>query len=156
MRVRLTDIVDGMEMQSDEMHSYLHRPTGRVTTVSDEAFSAAESGDDEWVIAEELAEARAILADDADYLPLPDRFEIHEYRMMERFALGLADRHAREAALDAIRGRGAFRHFKDTVHRLGLASSWYEYRDEQYREVARRWCEEEGVEYDDDAARPDG
>ena len=156
MRVRLDDIVDGMEMQADEVRSYLHRPTGRVTSISDEALAAAESGEAEWVSAEELADARAILADDAEYLALPDRFEINEYRMMERFALGLTDPSAREAALAALRGRGAFRHFTDTVHRLGLAPSWYEYRDERYRELARSWCEEEGVEYDDAAGRSEG
>ena len=40
--VRIRDIVDGMEMQSDEMHSYLRRSTGEVITISDEALADAE------------------------------------------------------------------------------------------------------------------
>ncbi len=60
--VRLEAIVDGMEMQSDTMTSYLHRPSGRVLTVTEEALAAAEEDDEEWVDDEELAAAREILA----------------------------------------------------------------------------------------------
>jgi hypothetical protein len=56
--VRLKDIIEGMEFQSDEMTAYLHRPTGRMLTVSDEAFTAAEGDDDDWVEPEELSEPR--------------------------------------------------------------------------------------------------
>jgi hypothetical protein len=143
-----------MEMQSDDLHSFLHRPTGRIVTVSDDALAAAEDDDEKWVIPEELAAARRILAADDEYLELPDRFEIDEYHMMERFAESLADRGARHAALTSLRGRGAFRYFKDTMHRLGVAKSWYAYRDECYREVAREWCDAHGVECDD-SAHPD-
>jgi hypothetical protein len=153
-RVRVNAVVEGMEMQSDDLHSFLHRPTGRIVTVSDDALAAAEDDDEESATPEEVADARRILAADEEYLELPDRFEIDEYHMMERFAESLADGHARDAALTSLRGRGAFRYFKDTVHRLGVAKSWYAYRDECYREVARAWCDDHGVECDD-SAQPD-
>jgi Uncharacterised protein family (UPF0158). len=147
-KVRLSDIRDGMEMQSDEMPSYLHRPTGRVINISDEAMQAAEDGDEEFVEPEELADARGILAGRADYLPLPDRFEIDEYRMMEQFATGILDPSARGEVLDMLRGTGAFRRFKDTIRRLELAEEWYAYRDRGYEQVARDWCEANGLELD--------
>ena len=150
-RVAVSEIVEGLEMQSDEMKSFLHRPTGRVVRISDEAFRAAEDGDahGEWIGPEELEDACRLLEGDDQYLALPDRFEIDEYHMMEGFARRLSDATQRDAALTALRGRGAFRYFKDTVHRLGLAKSWYAYRDERYREVARAWCETNDIEYDD-------
>ena len=146
-RVQIAAIVEGMEVQSDELHSFLHRSSGRVVTVSDEALAAAENDDTDWVTPEELAEARQIVSAQKDYLALPDRFEIDEYHIMERFAhsLGTAER---EAALRALRGRGAFRYFKDTMHQLGLAKSWYAFRDESYQEVARAWCGAQGVPHD--------
>jgi hypothetical protein len=153
-QVRVSAILEGMAMQSDELHSFLHRPTGRIVTVSDEALAAAENDDDEWSTPEELAEARRVLAADDEYLALPDRFEIDEYHMMERFAGSLPDGRERDAALTSLRGRGAFRYFRDTMHRLELAKSWYAYRDQCYREVALAWCETNGVEYDD-SAHPD-
>ena len=145
VRVRLKAIIEGMEFQSDEMTAYFHRPTGRVLPVSEEAFTAAEEGDEEWVEAEELAEARNILAHEDEYVALPDRFEIDEYRMMERFALGIQNVERQEELLRALRGTGAFRHFKDGVRRQGVADEWYSFRDRRYEEVARDWCEAHGI-----------
>lgn len=148
-RVRLEAIVDGMEMQSDTMTSFLHRPTGRVLTVSEDALAAAEEDDEEWVDDEELAVAREIVAGGAEYLALPDRFEIDEYRMMERFAASIEDDRSRDASLVALRGTGAFRRFKDTVHSLDLAEAWYAFREQAYGDLARTWCEANGVDHAD-------
>jgi hypothetical protein len=144
--VRLQDILDGMEFQSDELTAYLHRPTGRVIAVSEEALQAAEEGTGVDDVDElELADARGILEGGDDYLALPDRFEIDEYRMMERFAGGVADPAVQAELSDALRGRGAFRRFKDGVRRFGLAEEWYRYRDRGYTEVALAWCEAHGI-----------
>jgi len=148
VRVRLKDIVEGMEFQSDELTAYFHRPTGRVLTVSDEAFTAAEEDDEEWVEPEELAEARNILAHEDEYVALPDRFEIDEYRMMERFALGIRNAEHQEELLRALRGTGAFRRFRDTVRRNGVTDEWHSFRDRGYEEVARAWCETHSIAID--------
>jgi len=79
------------------------------------------------------------------YLPLPDRFEINEYHIMERFCLSVDDADIREDLCDAIRGRGAFRRFKDRVQVYGMAEDWYRYRDAALREIARAWCEAHGI-----------
>jgi hypothetical protein len=50
---------------------------------------------------------------------MPDRFEVHEWAIMERFSLELNER-ARKMLLDAIHGSGAFRHSRGAVERLGL------------------------------------
>jgi hypothetical protein len=68
--------------------------------------------------------------------------------MMERFASGLADPAAHAELGDALRGRGAFRRFKDALRRLGLAEEWYRYRDRGYEDVARTWCEAHGIVVD--------
>jgi hypothetical protein len=116
--------------------------------VSDEAFRAAEADDEDSVEPEELADARGILASSSDYLGLPDRFEIDEYRMMENFALGLDDSLQRDEAEASLHGAKAFRRFEDTIHRLGLSDDWYAYRERAYTEVARTWCEANGIELD--------
>jgi hypothetical protein len=146
VRVKLKDILEGMEFQSDEISAYLHRPTGRVIAVSEEALHTAEEGTGADDLEEiELADARRILEGGDDYLALPDRFEIDEYRMMDRFAAGIVDPGARAELADLLRGRGAFRRFKDGVRQLGLAEEWYSFRDRGYEEVAWAWCEEHGI-----------
>jgi len=150
VRVALREIIDGMQWQSDEMTAYLNIKTGQVVPVTDEDLAAAEAGDNDSDLADWEAKAleiaRGVLAG-ADYIALPDRFEIDEYRMMERFASGVTDAAASARLGRAIQGRGAFRYFKDSVHDLGLTEEWYAYRDRQYEEIAIAWCEANGMEY---------
>ena len=149
-RVVLRDLIDGMQSQSDAMAFYLHLPTGQVVPVSEEDLFAAEGEEDdarqaEWeVSAREVAQAAAA---GEGYLPLPDRFEIDEYRMMERFAEAEQADAARDRLLRSIRGRGAFRYFRDTARELGLIDEWYAYRDRAYDEIAIAWCEAHAIEY---------
>lgn len=145
--VRLKEILEGMELQSDELTAYLHRPTSRVIAISDEALASAEEGPEGVAGVDELEldDARGVLSGGDDYVQLPDRFEIDEYRMMERFAAGVADPLPRAELGDALHGRGAFRRFKDAVRRHGLAAEWYGYRDRSYEDVARAWCEEHQI-----------
>ena len=73
--------------------------------------------------------------------------DIHEYRIMERFCSSIEDDDMRDDLCQAIRGRGAFRYFKDRIHAYGIAEEWYRYRDEALREIAVAWCEEHGIPY---------
>lgn len=146
-QVSIKDIVEGMGIQADGIAAYLHRPTGSIVTVSDEAVASAAAGQGEeaGVDDSELEDARDLLTHGDDYVQLPDRFEIDEYRLMERFARSVTDPFACTDLLQALRGRGAFRRFKETVRRHGLSANWYGSRDHGYEEVARAWCDEHKI-----------
>jgi hypothetical protein len=149
-RVALRDLIAGMQSQSDTMTFYLHVQTGEVVPVSEEDLFSAEVEDEPGEQAEWEVEARAVAraaAAGEGYIALPDRLEIDEYRMMERFARGVRGEGAGARLLRAIQGRGAFRYFRDTVRELGLADEWHAYRDRAYEEIAIAWCEENGIEY---------
>jgi hypothetical protein len=150
LRVKLSDLIEGMDFQSDECFSYLNIATGEVVSVTTEELRAAEEEaplEDfpEWQH-DAIRIAGEIIETD-HYLPLPDRFEIHEYSIMERFCLSVDDEDMRDDLCDAIRGRGAFRRFKDRMQLYGLADAWYRYRDEALREIAVAWCEAHGLQY---------
>ena len=61
IRARLVDLVDGMQMQSDEMSWYMDVRTGRVVPVSDDELWAVEAGGEEleWYEPEAIGVARA-------------------------------------------------------------------------------------------------
>ncbi len=150
IQVKLQDILEGMDFQSDEQSSFLNLTTGAVVAITDEELRAAEHDEaledfPEWQH-DQIRIAREMLETD-HYLPLPDRFEINEYRMMERFCLSVDDDDLRDDLCDAIRGRGAFRRFKDRVQAYGIAEDWYRYRDATLREIAIAWCEAHGIAY---------
>jgi hypothetical protein len=58
--------------------------------------------------------------------------------------------------LRAIKGKGAFRYFKDTINRLGLREQWFQYRDEALKEFVVEWAEANNVPYEDDLAKRTG
>src|SRR6266566_5935333 len=118
IQVKLQDILEGMDFQSDEQSSFLNLTTVDVVAITDDELRAAEHDAPLEDFPEWQHDAMRIARDIVEtehYLPLPDRFEMHEYQIMERFCLSVDDDALREDLCDAIRGRGAFRRFKDRV-----------------------------------------
>lgn len=81
------------------------------------------------------------------FLRFPTKYEIHQYRIMEAYIDRLPPGKAQEELAYAIWGKGAFHRFKQSVRFHGLEQRWYDYLAEAYRELAIRWCAEEGLEY---------
>jgi len=152
-KVKLSDIIGGMELQFDEMTYFLNRQTGEVVGIQNEEFRAAEEDEPlenypEWQ-RESIVIAGEILSTDK-YIPLPTKFEINEYAMMEEFCFSLEDERLSNILADSIRGRGAFRRFKDNIYRYGLQDEWYRFRDRAYKQIAIEWCRENGVDFEED------
>jgi len=138
-------------LQSDDCVSYLDPDTCEIITVTLEERDFAEETDEsledvpEWQ-RQMLPRVRAVLAS-GRCLQLPDRFEIHEWSIMDEFAQTRDGERMREELLDAIHGAGAFRMFRSTIRRLGLENSWYKFRKEALAETARNWLEEHKLPY---------
>jgi len=150
--VNLCDVATWMEMPSDEFTAYINRRTGELVTVSEEEKSLAEDGDDaDWEDLpawqqEGMPQVKDVLESD-DYIALPGKFEIHEWSIMERFSESVENDQWSDELLTAIRGRGAFRYFKDTIHRLGIHQDWYDFRDEALKEIAREFLRENDIPF---------
>ncbi|MFZ1134534.1 MAG: UPF0158 family protein [Candidatus Korobacteraceae bacterium] len=147
--VSLRDVVEALDLQSDELQSYLDPDTGEIITFSDEEAGIAERG--EWTNApqwmqEHLPKVKRALEDDR-MLELPDQVHIDEWRMMQEFALEDEQCRCRAELDSAVHGAGAFRRFKDAIRRLGLEDSWNHYREAAFEQVAREWLEENGIAY---------
>ncbi len=147
--VSLRDVVEALDLESDELHSYLDPDTGEIVTFNDDEARMAESG--EWETApawmkEYLPKVKRVLEDDR-MLELPDRVHIDEWRMMQDFAMEEAQCRCRSELTSAVHGEGAFRRFKNAIRRLGLEDSWYQYRQAAFEQVAKDWLEENKIPY---------
>ena len=152
----LTELMDSMEMQSEEWIYRYDRRTGQVAMVERHVYSAIEEGDDDGLdpADEEVVLARAMVEDSGErFLELPDKFDFHEYRQMERFIGTVEDSNVADALWRAIKGKGAFRCFKDTAARHGLLDAWYRFRDERAKQFVIDWAETNDVPYEDDTAK---
>ena len=140
--VLLRDVVDAMDVLNDEMHAYLNKLTGELLTVTTDDLSAIEEGDDlsgfpDWQ-QDALEDARRIIESD-DFLELPDKFEIHEYAIMQDFCYSLENPRLRDEMASRIRGSGAFRRFKDGIHYHGIQDDWYRFRQQALEAIAIEW-----------------
>jgi hypothetical protein len=68
---------------------------------------------------------------------------------MESFVDSLPAGAVRQDLANAIRGRGAFRRFKQSIRYHGIEQSWYDHQARAYRNLALRWCRDNGLEVDE-------
>ena len=147
--VSLRDVVEALDLQSDELQSYLDPDTGEIVTFGQEEAMMAELDDLEdapdWM-KEILPKVKRALQDDR-MLELPDQVHIDEWRMMQDFALEEEQCRCRAELDSAVHGAGTFRRFRDAIRRLGLEDSWRRYREAAFEQVAREWLEENQIPY---------
>jgi hypothetical protein len=148
--VSVQDVVDELDLSMDETSSYLNRRTGEIFSWQ-EGWSPLEEDDEdlsdypEWQ--RDAINRYRQVCDSDDWLLLPSKFEIHEWDILSRFCETVRSAGKREQLHDAIHGRGAFRHFKDTATRLGVIDDWYKFRGDALRAIAIEWLEENGIAY---------
>ena len=125
-------ITECLQMVSEDFRGYYNVETGEILWIS-ELGGLGE---------EKLNE----LEDDPDnYISLPTRYDIDEYSMMDEFAYQYPDAVISNKLRETLKGKGAFRRFKDNVFRFGIREEWFKYRDEKYRELAEEWCVRNGL-----------
>lgn len=151
--VKLELIIEALEMADDSISSYLDVETGEVCSVTQEEFALAE---DPQTVMEELPDwqselvklARSIQEQvDKRYLALPDKFDVHEWAIMDRFSETLKDTRLRNDFHGGIRGAGAFRLFKRLLTEYKLWDAWNRFKQVELRQMAIQWCEENAVTF---------
>lgn len=119
---KLSELILALDTPTEEFRTYFDRKTGTLVSVEDMMLSSLEDGEEEYP--DDLADwqkdeyetASEIVSDDGSrFLPPPDNYEFHEYRVMEEFIRSVDDEKTANQLWRAIKGRGAFRYFKDTL-----------------------------------------
>src|ERR1700678_42876 len=118
VEVKLDAIIEALELADDSISSYLDVDTGQVHSITEEEFDLAE--DPQTAIEDitdwqrEAVELAGSIGEHEGkrYLALPDKFDVHEWAIMDHFAESLKDAPLRNDFHGAIRGAGAFRLFK--------------------------------------------
>ena len=137
MTILLKQVIDAVEMACDSYTEFYDTKTGETVSLPDPMWTG--EADEEL---EELLEAEP-----DRFLRFPTKFEIHEYRIMEDFVEALPTGQVKQELANAIRGRGAFRRFKNSIRYHGIEQLWCDYLENAYREIAIRWCREHDLKY---------
>lgn len=89
------------------------------------------------------------------FIPIKSQFPSEGWNQMEQFILSLddLDDKKREYLLLSIKGRGAFRRFRDAVWNLGIRDQWFEFRDRERRKEVMNWLLSIDLITDEDVER---
>ncbi|MEH7306070.1 UPF0158 family protein [Neobacillus drentensis] len=151
IQVKLKDIIEEMEIQFEESRSLLHIKTGEIVLVKSEDLRAVEEEKPFDHLPEWERENRIIAMDVVEnfenYIELPTKYEVNEYEIMENYCLTVSDQRKQESLLRAIKGKGAFRRFKDKIIDFDMEDQWYSYRDERFIQIAIEWCKENNINF---------
>ena len=170
VKVNLAELAIALDTNSPEMHNYLDLETGEIVTITEEiAWELKQIYDEIYdeernrvVTLEEHLQGR----DDPDWqkemLLEADRVEqgygvryilaerddpYGDYNDMERFIRRVEDPQLRERLWRAIKGRGAFRRFKDLLTRHpDVRDQWFDFKAAQLDRRLARWLEAHDIE----------
>jgi hypothetical protein len=131
--VTLSKIIEGLEMVDDIVDCY-YNPH------KDEIF-LSNIGEYENLSEDEIDELfeKSII--------LPTHHEINEYQMMVEFIKTIENEEISNNFQRLIKGKGAFRRFKDYCFEINIIQDWYEYKNEKYKKIAIEWCEKNNLKY---------
>jgi hypothetical protein len=167
LAIDLSELDLAFDEAPGEARWYLDLETGQVIRIGDEVRQELEDLDEEigdngalafadalaqrdlpdW-LREAVEEAHAV---DAGYgtrfVEVPGADSRESYQDMTAFVDTVADSRLQDRLWKAIRGRGAFRRFKDVLaDHPREQERWFAYRDARLRQRVLRWLEAEGVE----------
>ena len=148
--VKLQDVIDALQWTQDSISYFLDRRTGEIELITEEVWSAGEKDElistyPEWQ-RDSILKAREIQSTD-HFVELPNKLEIDSYDMMEQFCHEYPNRGISEKLLAVIKGKGAFRRFRDMVADLGIQDEWNRFEHQQFEDLAVEWLEAEGIPF---------
>lgn len=158
LEVNLSNLEDAMFQYvantEFEMQGYLDQQTGEVIVLGgDVSFDISDPGDEppddlsDWDL-EEWKRCRKVMSDSSGrYLEIPSGEDRDPWQLRADFADQLEDAELRDRLAQALRGSGAFRRFKDELHRHpGVRDAWHEYESNAQRQAAIEWLESIGIQ----------
>ena len=138
MKVKLQDVIDGIDMVSEDSTCYLDRETGDVLFISE----IADNDYDDDIL--------ELLKEGSDrFIEFPSQWDRNDYQTMVDFIESLPQGKEQNLLAISINGSGAFRRFKYTASELGLLDDWYRFLNNAHRELAIEWCEDNEIEYEE-------
>jgi hypothetical protein len=173
-KVSYTDLELAFSASGFDYVYLLDTKTGEVLSYESDIEDELLAGDDlsglqEWQEGEVAAARRVLRAcgdllepgEEADQVSEPGRYvripriETDEaYEAMVDFAETVRNAHLRELLDVALRGKGAFRRFKDVLLNYPAERErWFEFETRRQRETIDAWAREQGVDINFEGAR---
>ena len=136
MKVNLQELARALA-QSDMHQGYIAIESGRVILMQadlgeEEALNPVFELEDDW----------------EHYIPLPNAVDSEEHNLMESFAAAQRE-DVKERLQEILQKSGAQLKFRQQIKHLLLKPAWEKFQQEYFLNVARDYCEENDLEYEE-------
>jgi hypothetical protein len=136
LKIDLAELVFAFENASWEAEYYLNRETGEIiligSMITDSEGITAQIED---------------VTDNNRYLRVPHVEPRDGYRDMERFIETVKDKNLNQLLSLAIKGKGAFRRFKDVLHDYPQERDrWFRFQADRTQQRVLEWLDSEDIE----------
>lgn len=136
MKVNLQELAKALA-QSDMHQGYIDIASGRVILMQDdlgeeEALNHVFEIEDDW----------------EHYIPLPNAVDSEGHNLMVSFAAAQRE-DVKERLQEILQKSGAQIKFRQQIKHLLLKSAWEKFQQEYFLNVARDYCEENDLEYEE-------
>ncbi|HFI0226709.1 TPA: UPF0158 family protein [Streptococcus suis] len=136
MAVWFQDVVDALQMLNQDDRYYYDSHLDELVYLSVEDFRFESRDGLEEEIEEDVA---------GRFVGLPTYYDFNPYTFMELYISDLTDGDLSDRLSRAIRGRGAFRRFKNELERCDRLEEWYAFEAQCYKELVLDWCQENEI-----------
>ncbi|HEM3941547.1 TPA: hypothetical protein U1V53_001328 [Streptococcus suis] len=133
MAVSFQDVVDSLQMISQGDRYYYDSHIDELVYLSVGEFRIESRDGLEEEIEEDVA---------GRFVGLPTYYDFNPYTFMELYISDLTDGDLSGRLSRAIRGRGAFRRFKNELERCDRFEEW---ETQCYKELVLEWCQENKI-----------
>lgn len=138
MKIQLDELAKALA-QSDVRQGYVDLAKGKVVVMADKDMAE-----------EDILNHVFDIEDDWEhYIPLPNVVDGEEREVMQAFAEAQENAGTKERLLSALKGMGGTSRFLRQIRHLLLQKKWEAYLQQHFLAVARDWCEENAVEYEE-------
>ncbi|HFI0355951.1 UPF0158 family protein [Streptococcus suis] len=136
MAVWFQDVVDALQMLSQGDRYYYDSYLDELVYLSVEETGLESCEGLEEEIEEDVT---------GRFVRLPTYYDFNPYAFMERYVYHLPEGDLSDRLSRAIRGRGAFRRFKNELERCDRLEEWYAFETQCYKELVLDWCQENKI-----------
>lgn len=150
MKVDLNDVIECIEFEGELLTHYYNKNTGVIIYIEDISTANYKADDINNIEKFEDWEKELILSlhdfkeNRSDYIQLPTHDDIDEYGMMINFTNRIEDSELRNRILE---NKDSFRELRNAIENAGLGNEWYDYRENAERDLAKKWCKDNNIEY---------
>lgn len=148
-RIKLEYIVEHFQNCIEELYVFVDKETMELEAISKDSMNLARTGqksEEQWM-QDQINAAIKVLKDvkNKRFIILPNEDEIELPNLQESFCNTLDNEDIKEKLLMNINGFGTFRNILEEEN---LIENWYGFEDDFYVNMAKKWCENNKIDYE--------